>query len=114
MTDVVPMMDADGQHLESDEELRSLFAAIDDYAIYTLTPEGMIHSWNPGAERLYGWSEAEALTMNRSDMIPSELLKEFSARLEQLTGGANSGILQGLTRLSLPRDLPCIRSSSFC
>ena len=31
MTDVVPMMDADGQHLESDEELRSLFAAIDDY-----------------------------------------------------------------------------------
>lgn len=49
-----------GLPLECDEELRSLFAAIDEYAIYTLTPEGMIHAWNPGAERLHGYSRSEA------------------------------------------------------
>jgi two-component system CheB/CheR fusion protein len=27
-------------------------------------------AWNPGAERIYGWSEAEALAMNIRDMIP--------------------------------------------
>ena len=77
MTDVVPMMDADGQHLESDEELRSLFAAIDDYAIYTLTPEGMIHSWNPGAERLHG-SDVQWLK-SRTDSVGMATPEETDA-----------------------------------
>ena len=31
--------------------------------------EGRILAWNPGAVRLYGWSESEALTMNIRDLI---------------------------------------------
>ncbi len=54
-------------------------------AITVMGIDGQILAWNPGAVRLYGWSEAEALTMNRADMIPSELRKEFSARLEKLS-----------------------------
>ena len=34
---------------------------------------GRILAWNPGAVRLYGWSEAEALRMNVRDRIPTEL-----------------------------------------
>jgi two-component system CheB/CheR fusion protein len=34
---------------------------------------GRILAWNPGAVRLYGWSEAEALQMNVRDRIPPEL-----------------------------------------
>lgn len=32
--------------------------------------DGRIIAWNPGAERIYGWTEAEALKLNVSDRIP--------------------------------------------
>jgi len=35
--------------------------------------EGRTIAWNPGAVRLYGWSEAEALAMHVRDRIPQEL-----------------------------------------
>ena len=35
--------------------------------------EGRILAWNPAAERLYGWSEAEALQMNIGELIPERL-----------------------------------------
>ncbi len=35
--------------------------------------EGRTIAWNPGAARLYGWSEAEALEMNVRDRVPQEL-----------------------------------------
>jgi two-component system CheB/CheR fusion protein len=35
--------------------------------------EGRILAWNPGAVRLYGWSEAEALGMNVRDRVPEGL-----------------------------------------
>jgi two-component system CheB/CheR fusion protein len=35
--------------------------------------EGRTIAWNPGAVRMYGWSEAEALAMNVRDRIPLEL-----------------------------------------
>jgi PAS domain S-box-containing protein len=35
--------------------------SIKDYAIYMLTPEGIIDSWNPGAEHFKGYSAAEVI-----------------------------------------------------
>ena len=32
-----------------------------DYAIYMLDPDGRVTSWNPGAERIKGYSEEEIL-----------------------------------------------------
>uniref|UniRef100_UPI00374CBD3E PAS domain-containing protein n=1 Tax=Rhodoferax sp. TaxID=50421 RepID=UPI00374CBD3E len=37
---------------------------------------GNITAWNPGAERLFGWSEAEALKMNVRERIPKALQEE--------------------------------------
>ena len=47
--------------------------------------EGRIIAWNPGAVRLYGWSEAEALAMNVRDRIPPGLREEALARVLQLS-----------------------------
>ena len=47
--------------------------------------DGRILAWNPGAVRLYGWSEAEALQMNVRDRIPSEFKEKALARLVQLS-----------------------------
>ena len=43
------------------EELAMLVDAVQDYAIFLLTAEGVIHSWNPGAARIMGYSEEEAV-----------------------------------------------------
>lgn len=45
-------------------------------AIYLHDPEGRIISWNVGAERIYGYKEAEALKMNIWNVIPGHLLEE--------------------------------------
>ncbi|WP_413915469.1 PAS domain-containing protein [Candidatus Skiveiella danica] len=47
--------------------------------------EGRITAWNPGAQRLYGWSEDEALQMNVRDRIPAAQLDEALARVRQLS-----------------------------
>jgi two-component system CheB/CheR fusion protein len=47
--------------------------------------EGRILAWNPGAVRLYGWSEAEALAMNVRDRTPVALRAEALGRVEQLS-----------------------------
>ncbi len=47
--------------------------------------DGRILAWNPGAVRMYGWSEAEALAMNVRDRIPEGLREEALAKLHQLS-----------------------------
>ena len=47
--------------------------------------EGRILAWNPGAEKLYGWSEAEALALNIRDRTPVALQAEALERVKQLS-----------------------------
>jgi len=45
---------------------------------------GRILAWNPGAVRMYGWSEAEAMEMNIRDLIPEGLREEALAKVHRL------------------------------
>jgi two-component system CheB/CheR fusion protein len=45
----------------SEERLRLLIDSAIDYAIFTMTDEGRIDSWNSGAERMFGYSAEEIL-----------------------------------------------------
>jgi two-component system CheB/CheR fusion protein len=47
--------------------------------------DGRILAWNPGAVRMYGWSESEALEMNIRDLIPKEQREEALATIQQLS-----------------------------
>ena len=44
-----------------DQIYRLLVEAVVDYAIYFLDTKGRINSWNPGAQRLKGYSAAEVM-----------------------------------------------------
>lgn len=46
---------------ESEERFRLLVERVEDYAIYTLTPDGTVASWNVGAERILGFGADEIL-----------------------------------------------------
>jgi two-component system CheB/CheR fusion protein len=54
-------------------------------AITVQNMTGHTLAWNPGAVRIYGWSEAEALQMNVQDRIPQALRKDALERLRQLS-----------------------------
>lgn len=43
------------------EQFQLMVEGVLDYAIFTLTPEGFISSWNPGAERIKGYKAQEIL-----------------------------------------------------
>ncbi|MCX6545718.1 MAG: PAS domain-containing protein [Acidobacteria bacterium] len=47
--------------------------------------DGRMIAWNPGAVRMYGWSETEALAMNVRDRIPPKLREEALAKLARLS-----------------------------
>jgi PAS domain S-box-containing protein len=47
--------------LTQDGRYRLLIEAVTDYAIYMLDPEGVISSWNPGAQRFKGYTASEAI-----------------------------------------------------
>jgi PAS domain S-box-containing protein/putative nucleotidyltransferase with HDIG domain len=65
--------------------LRALVAASPE-AIYTLDLQGKITSWNPAAEKIYGWSAAEALGQI-CPIVPPDKQEEFQGLLGMVLDG---------------------------
>ena len=57
---------------ESEERFRLLVQGVSDYAIYMLTPEGVVSNWNIGAERIKGYSEQEIVGLHFSRFYTEE------------------------------------------
>jgi two-component system, chemotaxis family, CheB/CheR fusion protein len=47
--------------VKSEERLRLLIDSATEYAIFTMTPDGTIDSWNSGAQRLFGFTSEEII-----------------------------------------------------
>ena len=84
-TEITEMKTAQAALRES-EALRFLAAVVRDAhdAVLVQDLEGRILVWNPGAERVYGWSEAEAFAMNIRDLVPEGQREESLTRVRQL------------------------------
>ena len=71
---------------KTNELVRLAVVVRDAYDAITVQDlEGRIIAWNPGAVRMYGWSEAEALKMNVRDRIPEKLRNEALAKVHELS-----------------------------
>jgi PAS domain S-box-containing protein len=72
------------------EEARARLAAIvesSEDAIVSKTLDGVIQSWNAGAQRLFGYTSAEAVGKSITLIIPPERLDEERIILERLCRG---------------------------
>ncbi|WP_157119354.1 PAS domain S-box protein [Azohydromonas lata] len=58
-----------------DELFRRFMDSVHDYAIFLLTPEGLIASWNVGAERIKGYHADEIIGRHFSVFYPQEALE---------------------------------------
>src|ERR1700741_1330398 len=73
------------------EEARYRHAAViesSDDAIASGTLDGIIVSWNTGAKKIYGYTEAEAVGKPISMLVPPELADEENKILETLKSGS--------------------------
>ncbi|MBC7428904.1 MAG: PAS domain S-box protein, partial [Bacteriovorax sp.] len=77
------------EQMGSLEKFRRMATVIQDSndAITFQDLEGNILAWNRGAEIIYGYSQAEALSMNIVDTVPSEYQEEARAFLASLKRG---------------------------
>ena len=83
ITEVVRTRDA----LHKANELLRLAVVVRDAhdAITVQDLDGRIIAWNPGAVRMYGWTELEALSMNVRGRIPKALQELALAKVHQLS-----------------------------
>ncbi len=90
----VPPNQAAGS-LGSDESYRLLVLTLRDYAILMLNPEGLVATWNPGAERFKGYRADEIIGKHFSIFYPAEALARDLPRIE----------LEGATKLGVHEDV---------
>jgi PAS domain S-box-containing protein len=87
----------------AEAQVRTLAAIVESSgdAIIGKTLDGVITSWNPGAERMYGYTSAEAVGQAVSFLAQPERQDEFPSLLERLRRGET---IPGLETQRLRRD----------
>ena len=62
--------------LHADEErFRLLVESVQDYAIFMLDPQGIVLTWNAGAQRFKGYRAEEIIGRHFSQFYPAEALE---------------------------------------
>jgi two-component system, chemotaxis family, CheB/CheR fusion protein len=70
--DITARKDAEGELRRSQERLRLLVDSVADYAIFSIDLDGCIDSWNSGAARVFGYTQAEAIGQPADIMFTPE------------------------------------------
>ncbi len=75
---------------KKNEEIKNQLASIvlnSGDAIYAMSIDGQIQSWNPGAHKLYGFSEKDAIGRNISIVVPDFKQNELDHILNKVAKG---------------------------
>jgi PAS domain S-box-containing protein len=79
--------------LEDAKQAEARLAAIvqsSDDAMFSISPDGVIQTWNPGAQRLFGYSEPEIVGLPADTLVPGGLRDEFGEMLLRLQAGTRA------------------------
>jgi two-component system CheB/CheR fusion protein len=89
--------------MRDSEALRRLAVVVRDAsdAILVQDMTGRILAWNPRAQRMYGWTETEALEMNIRDLMPENEREQALATFRQQS---QAGVLEPQRILRIAKD----------
>lgn len=73
----------------TEESFRLMVESVTDYAIVMLDPEGLVVSWNTGAERIEGYPAEEIVGRHFSQFYPSEDIKNGKPQRDLDVAAAN-------------------------
>lgn len=97
--DITERKRAEGALLETSERLEALVRAV-PIPTTVLDLQGRVVLWNPAAERVFGWQEAEVLG-RRTPLVPDDALHELRQELEAASRGE---AITGLVTHRLSKD----------
>ena len=72
---------------ESDAALFAAIVANSTDAIISKSLDGVVETWNPAAEKLFGWTSGEIIGASISRIIPESRVHEETAILERIRAG---------------------------
>ena len=67
---------------EAESNMRLIIESVKDFAIFSVDVEGRVNTWNAGAERLFGWPEAEIIGQDLAVIFAPEDRAEGIAEKE--------------------------------
>jgi PAS domain S-box-containing protein len=99
-------VEASAQALRESEQRTRLIIATSLDAVITMNARGTITGWNPQAEKIFGWSEQEALGRNLAEtIIPRRDREAYERALQRfLATGEGPMLNKRLEVLALHRD----------
>ncbi len=88
--DATVIREAEAKARAVEEQFRLMVESVHDYAIFQLTPEGVVATWNPGAEKIKGYKAEDIIGQHfsrfyRQEEIDSEK-PDFELRLAVAIG----------------------------
>jgi PAS domain-containing protein len=96
-----------------DAELRSLLASIVESstdAVIALTLDGLVTSWNGGAEAMYGYTAAEMTGRHKSVVYPPDRTGELTPILDEATIALiSASLILGRARPRVPPGPACVQ-----
>lgn len=70
LSDISDRKASETAYQQSEHRSRLMIESVMDHAMVMLEPDGTIVSWNPGAERLFGYTDSEALGRTSRCSLP--------------------------------------------
>ena len=101
---LVEITDLKGDHIKK-ETLAAIVESSDD-AIISKDLSGKITSWNPGAERIFGYTETEALGQPITMLIPPHLLDQEQEIITNIKNGVRMDIIETRRLTKEGKEIP--------
>lgn len=88
-TDVTARKEAEVARQEAEDQFRLFVDNVQEYALLQTDPAGLVTSWNPGAQRLFGYDADEVVGRDFSTLMTSEDIAAgvFPKELSRVAGG---------------------------